>query len=272
MQTSFAVTFLGGLAALFSPCAALLLPSFFAFAFSRTLTMVGRLLLFLAGLLATMVPLGMAAGALGSALPVDPARLLKVGAVVLVLLGLVTASGASLSLPGLRGQAKDPAHPLAILALGASYGLASGCTGPILGSVLTLAAMGASPVLAALLMATYSLGMTLPLMVLSLLWQQVGPSARGWLRPRPVQLGRARTTVGQLVTGLVFVALGVFLLVSGGQAGSVLDAQGQYRLENRLHGIGQALGDWPVLVLVIALVGVLTWIWLGERDRVRDND
>ena len=87
-----------------------------------------------------------------------------------------------------------------------------------------------------------------------------------------MQLGRARTTVGQLVTGLVFVALGVFLLVSGGQAGSVLDAQGQYRLENRLHGIGQALGDWPVLVLVIALVGVLTWIWLGERDRVRDND
>lgn len=272
MQTTFAVAFLGGLAALFSPCAALLLPSFFAFAFSRTLTMVGRLVLFFVGLLSTMVPLGLAAGALGSALPVDPALLLRGGALVLVLLGLVTASGASLALPGLRGRAQDPAHPLAILALGASYGLASGCTGPILGSVLTLAALGANPVRAALLMATYSLGMALPLMVLSLLWQHLGPSARGWLRPRPVQLGPVHTTLGQLVTGLVFVALGIFLLVTGGQAGSLLDAQGQYRLENQLHGMGQSLGDWPVLVLVVALVGALTWLWLGERDRVRDND
>ena len=54
-QTSFAVAFLGGLAALFSPCAAMLLPSFFAFAFTRTGTLVGRIALFFVGLLATLV-------------------------------------------------------------------------------------------------------------------------------------------------------------------------------------------------------------------------
>ena len=145
-QTSFAVAFLGGLAALFSPCAAMLLPSFFAFAFTRTGTLVGRIALFFVGLLATLVPLGLAAGSLGRALPVDVATLLRIGAVLLIGLGALTLTGRSLPVPGLRAGA-DPASPLAIVVLGASYGLASGCTGPILGSVLTLAALGASPAL-----------------------------------------------------------------------------------------------------------------------------
>ncbi|MEL4357808.1 MULTISPECIES: cytochrome c biogenesis CcdA family protein [unclassified Luteococcus] len=268
-QTSFAVAFLGGLAALFSPCAAMLLPSFFAFAFNRTGTMVGRLLVFLTGLLAVMVPLGVAAGSLGQLLVRDAALLIRIGAVVLVLLGLVTAAGISLPMPGLsRRGGTNPASPLAILALGASYGLASGCTGPILGSVLTLAALGGNPLVAGLLMAVYALGMALPLMLLSLLWERLRLAERGWLRPRSVSLGPVHTTVSQLVTGLVFVALGVFLLFTGGQTGGLLDATSQFRLENRLAAWGRSLGDLPVVVLLIALAGGLTWLWLAERDKM----
>ncbi|MEL4505606.1 cytochrome c biogenesis protein CcdA [Luteococcus sp. H138] len=269
-QTSFAVAFLGGLAALFSPCAAMLLPSFFAFAFNRTGTMVGRLLLFLTGLLAVMVPLGLAAGSLGQVLARDAGTLLRIGGVVLVVLGLVTAAGLSLPMPGLaRGRRTDPATPLAILALGASYGLASGCTGPILGSVLTLAAMGGKPLLAGLMMAVYALGMALPLMLISLLWDRFRLGERAWLRPRPLGLGPVHTTVSQLVTGLVFVALGIFLLVTGGQSGGLLDATSQFHLENRLATWGRSIGDLPLAIGLIALVGGLTWLWLGERDRQR---
>lgn len=267
-QTSFAVAFLGGLAALFSPCAAMLLPSFFAFAFTRVGTMVGRLMIFLIGLLVVMVPLGMAAGSLGQLLVNDAATLIRVGAVLLVVLGLVTAAGVSIALPGLsRGGSSNPAAPLAIFALGASYGLASGCTGPILGSVLTLAAMGGNPLVAGLMMAVYSLGMVLPLMVISLLWQRLRLAERGWLKPRPIRLGPVHTTLSQLLTGLVFVALGAFLLVTGGQTGGLLDATSQYHLENRLARWGRALGDLPLAVLLICLAGGLTWLWLAERDR-----
>ncbi|MDN5563385.1 MAG: sulfite exporter TauE/SafE family protein [Luteococcus sp.] len=267
-QTSFAVAFLGGLAALFSPCAAMLLPSFFAFAFTRTGTMVGRLLLFLVGLLAAMVPLGLAAGSLGQVLLADTATMLRIGAVLLLVLGLVTAAGLSLPMPGLsRSGRGDPATPLAILALGASYGLASGCTGPILGSVLTVAAMGGSPVLAGAMMAVYALGMALPLVLVSLLWERLRLGERNWFKPRPVTLGPVHTTLTQLVSGLVFAALGLFLLVTGGQAGGLLDATTQYRLENRLAAWGRAVGNIPVLVLVVLLVGGLTWLWLAERER-----
>lgn len=265
-QTSFVVAFLGGMAALFSPCAAMLLPSFFAFAFSRVGTLIGRCLLFLLGLLLTMVPLGLAAGALGRALPVNPQQGLVIGAVVLVVLGLVTASGVSLPSIGTTGRL-DPAAPLAMVVLGASYGLASGCTGPILGSVLTMAAMGGNPVVAASTMACFAFGMTVPLFVLAVLWDRLGLARRGWVRPRQVTLGPLTTTVSQLVTGAIFVLLGLFLLVTRGSVGGLLDAERQFRLESWIasqNGLAAALA---VLMLVVALTGLGAWVWLDERER-----
>ncbi|MGV7269831.1 cytochrome c biogenesis protein CcdA, partial [Mycobacterium kansasii] len=58
--------FLGGLASLLSPCSALLLPSFFAYAFDRTRLLVLRTFAFWVGLCVVLVPLGAGVGALGS--------------------------------------------------------------------------------------------------------------------------------------------------------------------------------------------------------------
>lgn len=265
-DVGFAVAFLGGLAALFSPCAAMLLPSFFAFTFARTGTLVGRIWLFFLGLLLTMVPLGLAAGSLGRTIFTDTQVMLRIGAVLLIALGLLAASGWSPPMPGLRARA-NPATPLAIVVLGASYGLASGCTGPILGAVLTVTALGGNPLHAAAMMSVYALGMTLPLLLLSLLWQHFRLAERDWLKPRPLQLGPLHTTVGQALTGLVFVLLGLFLLLSGGQAGALLDATRQYRLEGWLTRVGAGIGDLPVLLGLSLLAGLLVWLWLGERDR-----
>ncbi len=54
--------FLGGLASLLSPCSALLLPSFFAYAFDRTRLLVQRTVAFWVGLCVVLVPLGPASG------------------------------------------------------------------------------------------------------------------------------------------------------------------------------------------------------------------
>ena len=56
--------------------------------------------------------------------------------------------------------------------LGAAYGLAGFCAGPILGAVLTVAAAGRDPLRGAVLLGVYALGITAPLFALAGLWQR----------------------------------------------------------------------------------------------------
>ena len=60
--------FLGGVASLVSPCSALLLPSFFAYAFDRVRLLMQRTVVFWLGLCLILVPLGAGVAAVGAAL------------------------------------------------------------------------------------------------------------------------------------------------------------------------------------------------------------
>jgi len=100
MGVGFAGAFLGGLAALLSPCAAMLLPSFFAYAFGdQRRLLVVRTGMFYLGLLLTLVPLGLGAGALGGLLTTQRHLLTIGGTVVLIVLGVITMLGVQLPLP-----------------------------------------------------------------------------------------------------------------------------------------------------------------------------
>ncbi len=272
MDTGYAIAFLGGVAALFSPCAALLLPSFFAFAFSNVGTLMGRVALFYLGLLITLVPLGVLAGSVGW-LAVNSQTLIRAAAVLVIVLGVLTASGLALRIPGLgsRGGSRpvrDATTPFAVVVLGATYGLAGGCTGPILGSVLTVAALGGNPVYAAVLLTVFALGMVVPLVVLALLWRRFRLGERSWLKPKSIQVGPVTTTVGQLITGLLFILVGAGLLTGVLNVG-LLDAAGQFEMENRLRSLTSGAGGWLVLAALVALIGLVAWTWLGERDTRR---
>jgi cytochrome c biogenesis protein CcdA len=59
VEVGFLASFLGGLLSLLSPCSALLLPAFFAYAFQSRYELAWRTAVFYAGLTATLVPLGM---------------------------------------------------------------------------------------------------------------------------------------------------------------------------------------------------------------------
>lgn len=107
MDIGYAGALLGGMAALLSPCAAMLLPSFFALAFgSSRARLLGRTGLFYAGLLATLVPLGVAAGALGTLLATHRSLIALIGGVVLIVLGVLQGVGVQLPLPGLRSRGR----------------------------------------------------------------------------------------------------------------------------------------------------------------------
>lgn len=268
MGIGYAGAFLGGAAALFSPCAALLLPAFFAYAFGGSkATLLGRTALFYLGLLLTLVPLGVAAGALGGLLTTHRGTVATIGGVVLIGFGLLTALGIQLPVPGVKQSGRDPRGALGTVLLGATYGLAGACTGPLLGAVLTMAAVGGSVGYGAVLLALFGAGMVVPLVVLALVWDRLRLGQRRG-RARALRIGPFTTSVLGLVSGLLFAAVGVLFVATDATAGlgGILDATAQFRLESWLAEVGRAVPDLAVMGAAAVVVLLVGWGWLrGSR-------
>lgn len=263
MDIGYLGAFLGGLLSLLSPCSAILLPAFFAYAFSNPATLLTRTGVFYLGLITTLVPLGVFAGTVGAFLSTNRMMLLTIVAVGVIIFGTIQIAG--VSLPGLsRTDRADTGSPWTVYVLGAAYGIAGVCTGPILGSVLMIAAVGANPVYGAILLAIYAVGMALPLLLLALVWKRWATRLRKLLTPRTVRIGRWQNTWHALIAGGLSVLLGVLLLVAARdpEIGGILPIAMQYQLETGVAQIGRDIPNLIILVaaaVVAAAVAALRW-------------
>ncbi len=272
----------GGIATLLSPCAAMLLPGFFAYAFASRTNLLAKTGVFYLGLLTTLVPLGAVAGGLGRLL-VTYRHLLIIGSAVLVIaLGILMALGVTFRLPGaaMADRAstsesaradRNPAGWIAVYVMGATYGVAGGCSGPILGSVLALAGLGGSAAYGALVLAVYALGMLVPLVILAALWDRFKIGERGWLRPRPLHLGPIKTTIASFVGGLLFIAIGILLLATNGtqNLGGLLSPDQQVGIESSVTNATRGIPDVFVLLGIAILLVIGALIWAVKREKSR---
>ncbi|GAA4117520.1 cytochrome c biogenesis CcdA family protein [Streptomyces hundungensis] len=261
----YLAAFLGGLLALFSPCSALLLPAFFAYSISSRAKLLARTGIFYAGLATTLVPLGAAGSYAGRLFYGHRDQLVLFGGWLIIALGVAQIVGmgfASRRMTELSGKIR-PTTAVSVYALGAVYGLAGFCAGPILGSVLMVAAMGGSPVYGGLLLAVYALGMAVPLFLLALLWERFELGGRKWLRGRVLKLGRLQLHTTSLLSGLFFIALGALFLAYDGTTAlpGLLDVDDSYALEEWAKNVGDAVPNWALLTVIAAVAAV----WLGVR-------
>ena len=264
--------FLGGLLSLISPCAALLLPSFFAYAFDRVGTLIGRTLTFLAGLLTVLVPLGAGVGLVGAMITQYRGVVTTAGGLLLIGFGVLSVLGigfGSATAGRLAGRIRI-SGPVSTYALGTVYGLAGFCSGPLLGSILTVAAVGSNPGYGAALLGAYAVGMAAPLFVLALAWDRFGLSRQQWLRGREVRIGPLRTHSTSLVSGVLFIGIGLLFLFTDGTAGimapTTVDQQAD--AQGVIQDLFGGVSDAAVLlgIVLIALV-VLAVRLLRRRSR-----
>jgi cytochrome c-type biogenesis protein len=276
MQISLLPAFLGGALALLSPCGALLLPGYLATTVTRRTSLLLHACVFYLGLLLTLVPLGVGAGALGALLTQHRALLVAGTSMLLIVLGAVHALGPGLDparlLPGAerlrRASARGSGLPRTFL-LGAVGGVAGVCAGPILGAVLTLAVGQGSSARAAVLLAAYGAGMVVPLLLLALLWERLGPRAHRLLRGRGIAvLGRTLHTT-TLLTGLLIIALGVLFWATNGLVTlpSPVPTRVLARWQEGLGGLGSTCVQIAILLL-LALLALALW---RRADRRQDS-
>ncbi len=281
IEIGYLAAFLGGVLTLLSPCGALLLPSFFAYAFDRPGVLLQRTAVFSAGLATVMVPLGTGAALASRLLLSNQERLVAGAGWLLIGLGVLTAAGIGRVLPQLTGRAQarvaGRTSPAAVFGLGAVYGVAGSCAGPILGAVLTIAALDGRPVHGGALLAVYALGMAAPLFLLAGVWERFQLGTRGWLRGRPVQLGRVQLHTTSLLTGGLFAAIGTWLVTSGGALslpGLPDTTQLELTAQNRLLQLDQVAPDQLVLavIAVVAVAVLLRRAWTRRTPQPDEAD
>lgn len=262
MNLGFAGALAGGVITLLSPCSVMLLPAFFAYAFGSTTKLLARTGVFYLGLLATLVPLGVLAGGLGARIAEHRFGLVQIGAVLVILLGLFQIAG--LRMPGLASRVDgEVTTTSAVFLYGTVYGLAGVCAGPVLGSVLTLAAMGGDPLYGGAVLAVFAVGMVVPLLLLALAWPRL-PGVRRLVRPREIRVGPWRNTFTQLLGGVAGIVVGVVLLITDGTTsfGGILGASDQYEVETWALSRTDSIPDAAV---VIAAALLLAGVWLVHR-------
>lgn len=270
MELGLLAALLGGALTLFSPCSAMLLPAFFSYAFTSPTELIARTGGFYLGLCATLVPLGILAGTLGSFVNQHRFALVTAASIVVIALGLVMALG--VRVPALT-QARSVAGTsiAAVFALGTVYGLAGVCAGPMLGAALTFAAMSGNALHGGITLLVFAAGMAVPLLVLAGLWARL-PFVQRLARPREIRIGAWRNTWTAVVGGGFTVAVGVLLLVTGGTTSlsGVLGATRQARLEAWVMRAANAIPDVVVvLAALLALAG--GWAFMRARRRVPEG-
>ena len=271
-----AVAFAGGLLALLSPCSALLLPAFFAYAFPSPTRLALRTVIFYLGMITLLVPAGLGAGALGGILLAERGPLTLVAGLTLIAIGVLQLALGGFELGGSaswRPISAEGAGSTFVLGLG--YGLGGFCAGPILGAILTIAASSGGLLAGALLLAAYAAGMAFPLFVLALVWERLGTTWRGRLRGRTIRIGTVERHVSTVASSALFVAIGAgFVVFQGpGALAGLYAGLGLDVLELRLQATLQTFArQEPLLVAAVTLAALAALLAaLHARRRAATN-
>ena len=276
IEVSYLAAFFGGVLSLLSPCSALLLPAFFAYAFQARKGLLAKTAIFYVGLATTLVPLGMGLSAVSRLFYGQRSTLILVAGALIIALGVLQLLGGGFDLPGpfsrLRGKVRGESTG-ATFALGAVYGFAGFCSGPILGAVLTVAASSGQVLRGAGLLAIYALGMAVPLFLMAALWDRLDLGRRSWLRGRELRLGRLRIHTTNLISGAMFVLLGtVFIAYEGTSALSGLYEENgavdlAYSAELWAKSLAESILDALVLAATLAVALSLAIAAYARRRR-----
>ena len=217
---SISTAFLAGLASFLSPCVLPLVPAYVGYLGGRTafgdqeegqnrwLTF-SHGMAFVIGFSVVFISLGIAASALGSLLQSATEWLEKIGGLIVILFG-VHMTGIW-RIPFLQYDTRRQSGPTRKLGYLSSFLMGvffsagwSPCVGPVLGAILTLSLNGGSVVTGGTLLASYSVGLSIPFLVAAL--------GVGWVTVTLRKYGKALHYL-EIAMGVILIIVGVLLFL-----------------------------------------------------------
>lgn len=218
------VAFIAGLVSFLAPCVIPLVPAFIGYISGISVSdltnpqdsskyhnkVLINSLLYIAGFSLIFVILGLSATALSKALALNRSLLLQAGGLLIILFGLYSLgifNFLRFTLKEYQIQLPESVRSIKFLGpflLGTTFALAwTPCVGPILGAILTLAATTQNLTSAALLLFVYSMGISLPFLIIAF---TIGSSYKLFFK-----LGSSLRFIN-LVGGILLVIIGVLMI------------------------------------------------------------
>ncbi|CBT74702.1 MULTISPECIES: cytochrome c biogenesis CcdA family protein [Glutamicibacter] len=274
MDIGLLSAFLGGMLALLSPCSALLLPAFFASTVGSGPRLYLHGLVFYLGLALVLVPAGLGVGAVGLFLATERELIVLIASLMLIAMGIIYFAGFGFDLsrwiPGfskLQHRASGGKGLLKTLALGAVGGVSGFCAGPILGAMLTLAAVQGDAVSGGVLLAVYGAGMVVPMFVLARIWNRLGANGRSNLRGRTTKVFGRELHVVSILTGSLLIVVGVIFWLTNGliSAPQLVPIGVQDWLQRNSAALSSPMVDVAALV-VLAVIVFWGWMRRGRKS------
>ena len=185
-QVSFTIAFVAGFLSFISPCVLPLVPSYLSYITGLSLdqltndddrrklrgTIMTNSLLFIGGFSFVFMAFGASASFAGQLLFAYSDYLQKIGGILIIFFGLYVMGMFKLKFLALEKRIQLPTRPAGYVGsvlIGMVFGAAwTPCVGPILGSILALAATSDSMMAGVQLLGVYSLGLGIPLFVTAL--------------------------------------------------------------------------------------------------------
>ncbi|MBI2405647.1 sulfite exporter TauE/SafE family protein [Candidatus Microgenomates bacterium] len=220
-EISFPIAFVAGIVSFFAPCVVPLLPTYVAYVSGVSLgqlrggitayqsKLLVSSLFYIIGFSLIFVLFGTAAGSIGSLLRQYQLWIQIIGGLFVIVFGLEFAGFLHIPLLARGGSVSLPAWTAKLgyarsLLIGILFAIVwTPCIGVVLGSILTIAAVQATALQGALLLFVYSLGISIPFLIVAATLAQA---------PKYLQTIARHTGLISRVAGLLLVAIGLLLV------------------------------------------------------------
>lgn len=171
---SLTASFLGGMVALFAPCCiTFLFPSYVGTIFKERKRVVFLTLVFALGLGSILVPVALGMRIIVSVFDRFHTTTYLLGALMMVLVGIMTLFEVKLSLPLPRYTMPRQTTTLSTFLLGLFSGITSSCCAPVLFAAITLSSLSSTLITSLVVSVFYVLGIVFPLFFLSLVYDKL---------------------------------------------------------------------------------------------------
>lgn len=214
---SFVIAFLAGMTSIFSPCILPLLPAYFAITFKEKKKITLATFIFFLGFALVFVLMGLLATLTGKSLISvfgSIGWLIPAVGIALVIFGIMIFLGKGF--PGINVKRKSRNDAIGIFLAGAFFAVGwTACTGPIISGVLLMTATFGNYVTSSYLMFAYSLGIFVPLFILSFFYDKLRIDKVKWLnKETAIKIAgkKFHTSIPNIIAGILFIFLGIIFI------------------------------------------------------------